>query len=243
MSTLEQQLDQGCPHQGIPDEARNCGYKYVVGLEVAGPLAMWSRPDTGIYPVSNMIPSVTATRGLVQSILHHPTAVVDPIMIAVCNPVQTMPYRWTTKAHMGDPVLQKVYQSRIMTYEVLVDVRYKFVLGVRDSGVPFSELPKNTQDFYHQHPNNKNPAHAYADELIRAIRDGRSWRRLLLGSKQMFVTEWGPLRADTKPNPDINCDSFVIDELWSRSVQGQFQPRYRKVPIRNGVAQFVKEVG
>ena len=42
---------------------------YPVKMEIAGPTAMWTRPDTGDCPVSYPAPTFSAVRNIFQSIL------------------------------------------------------------------------------------------------------------------------------------------------------------------------------
>ena len=42
---------------------------YPIKMEIAGPTAMWTRPDTGDCPVSYPAPTFSAVRNIFQSIL------------------------------------------------------------------------------------------------------------------------------------------------------------------------------
>ena len=42
---------------------------YEVSLEISGPTAMWTRPDTGDAPVSYPAPSFAAVKGIFESIV------------------------------------------------------------------------------------------------------------------------------------------------------------------------------
>ncbi len=61
--------------------------KYQVSLEVAGPTAMWTRPDTGDAPTSYQVPPRSAVKGVFESILWLPTTVVMPTRVEVCAPI------------------------------------------------------------------------------------------------------------------------------------------------------------
>ncbi|MEZ6094150.1 MAG: CRISPR-associated protein Cas5 [Pirellulaceae bacterium] len=41
---------------------------YCIELEIAGPTAMWTRPDTGDAPVSFLAPTYSAAKGILESI-------------------------------------------------------------------------------------------------------------------------------------------------------------------------------
>ena len=42
---------------------------YPIQLEISGPTAMWTRPDTGSSPVSYVAPTFSAVKGIFESVL------------------------------------------------------------------------------------------------------------------------------------------------------------------------------
>ena len=42
--------------------------KYEISMEIEGPFAMWSRPDTGASPTSYPVPTWSAAKGIFESI-------------------------------------------------------------------------------------------------------------------------------------------------------------------------------
>jgi CRISPR-associated protein Cas5d len=60
---------------------------YEVQLEVAGPLAMFARPDTGGTPTSYPIPTWSAAKGIFEAIafLADGQAWIDPVAVEVCR--------------------------------------------------------------------------------------------------------------------------------------------------------------
>jgi CRISPR-associated protein Cas5d len=91
-------------YQPEPDPLR-----YRVQLEVAGPLAMFARPDTGGTPTSYPIPTWSAAKGLFESIAFFAdgTAWICPVAIETCRRLgepggQTRLQRYTT--NYGGPL-------------------------------------------------------------------------------------------------------------------------------------------
>ena len=41
---------------------------YPIQLEISGPTAMWTRPDTGSSPVSYVAPTFSAVKGIFESV-------------------------------------------------------------------------------------------------------------------------------------------------------------------------------
>ena len=60
--------------------------KYQASLEIAGPTAIWTRPDTGDAPTSYQVPTRSAVKGVFESILWLPTVVVVPTRVEVSAP-------------------------------------------------------------------------------------------------------------------------------------------------------------
>lgn len=50
-----------------------------VRLEISGPTAMWTRPDTGDAPVSYPAPTLAAVKGIFESIVWLKSAEVGPL--------------------------------------------------------------------------------------------------------------------------------------------------------------------
>ena len=52
---------------------------YTVQLEISGPTAMWTRPDTGSSPVSYVAPTFSAVNGLFEAVVEWETVKVGPV--------------------------------------------------------------------------------------------------------------------------------------------------------------------
>ena len=60
--------------------------KYRVQLEIAGPLAMFSRPDTGGTPVSYPAPTFSACKGMFETIAWLPRGSwIRPVKVEICK--------------------------------------------------------------------------------------------------------------------------------------------------------------
>lgn len=74
---------------------------YPIQLEISGPTAMWTRPDTGSSPVSYGAPTFSAVKGIFESVLRWKSVNVRPTKVEICAPVQA--HRYTT--YYGGPLL------------------------------------------------------------------------------------------------------------------------------------------
>jgi CRISPR-associated protein Cas5d len=52
--------------------------EYRVALEVAGPAAMFTTPDTGSTPISYPVPTLSAARGMFEAVAWLPHAYIKP---------------------------------------------------------------------------------------------------------------------------------------------------------------------
>ena len=59
---------------------------YSISLEISGPTAMWTRPDTGDAPVSYPAPTYAAVKGIFESIVWLKSAEVVPTRVEICLP-------------------------------------------------------------------------------------------------------------------------------------------------------------
>ena len=73
---------------------------YPLLLEISGPTAMWTRPDTGSSPVPYVAPTFSAVKGIFESVLRWKSVNVRPARVEICAPVQC--HRYTT--NYGGPL-------------------------------------------------------------------------------------------------------------------------------------------
>ena len=95
---------------------------YSIQLEIAGPTAMWTRPDTGSSPVSYVAPTFSAVKGIFESVLRWKSVNVRPTKVEICAPVQF--HRYTT--NYGGPLRASDAMKKCASFQfhtvVLVNV-------------------------------------------------------------------------------------------------------------------------
>ena len=64
---------------------------YPVQLEICGPTALWTWPDTGSSPVSYIAPTFSVAKGIFESILRWKSVNVRPTRCEICAPDQVAP--------------------------------------------------------------------------------------------------------------------------------------------------------
>ena len=74
---------------------------YSIQMEVSGPTAMWTRPDTGDSPVSYPVPTYSAAKGLFEAIVRIETVEIVPVKVEICKPIVFHNYATNYGGHYG----------------------------------------------------------------------------------------------------------------------------------------------
>lgn len=194
-------------------------YQNEFSFEIAGPMAMFMRPDTGSTPGSYPIPTGSAIKAMAESIALVEGAWFRPHVIEVCRPVKYAQYA----TNYGGPLRKqdqiKANASFQLVAKVLVDVCFKVhgrcvTTGWRDDHDPAKKL------------------HAM---LIRRFADGQSRYPVCLGWKEFAPSYFGVLRASTTPDTTINetVEGYLL-QVWSSPQNGVWEPRFATVEITQG---------
>lgn len=159
---------------------------YPIQLEISGPTALWTRPDTGSSPVSYVAPTFSAVKGIFESVLRWKSVNVRPTKVEICAPVQF--HRYTT--NYGGPLRASDAMNKGASFQfytvVLVNVCYRLYAQAEFAG---------------HHDGTTWPPHAYHDVFNRALeaipsppRPGRG-----LGEVSNLVSYCnGPFRPETR---------------------------------------------
>ncbi|MGH7593286.1 MAG: CRISPR-associated protein Cas5 [Gemmatimonadales bacterium] len=212
---------------------------YGVSFEVAGPLAMFTRPDTGAAPTSYPIPTRSAVKGLFESIafLSDGAAWISPVAVEVCRHVgesggRVRFQKYTT--NYGGPLRKSdlfkkgvvVGGSSMQLFAtVLSDVCYRLhgvVVGTKESG-----------------PINKR--HYLQHLFDRRLCQGRCFRTPCLGWSEFTCSYWGPFRQGVTELDDalsLDVPSMLLG-VWDTPTSGRYAPEFRQdVKVTNGVLQY-----
>jgi CRISPR-associated protein Cas5d len=168
---------------------------YPVALEIAGPAAMFTRPDTGSAPVSYPAPTFSAARGVFDAIARLRTAVIRPTRVEICRPVRYARYF----TNYGGP-LRKSNQLRLgASYQlpatILVEVCYRL----------YGEVEERCSS-----DRATNHLHHLQAMFERRLSRGQSFHVPSLGWKEFVASYVGPFRADTQIDENV---SLVIPSM------------------------------
>ncbi len=112
--------------------------KYEISMEISGPFAMWSRPDTGATPTSYPVPTWSAVKGIFESIafFNDGKAWIRPTRVEVCKRKGTsggnMSFQKYTNNYRGSLKDKKKVNFQFSSL-ILVDVCYR-IYGVVENG-------------------------------------------------------------------------------------------------------------
>jgi CRISPR-associated protein Cas5d len=218
--------------------------RYPVELEIAGPFAMFSRPDSGGTPSSYPIPTQSAAKGLFESIarLNSGDAWFEPLKVEICKPAGTEGgeirfQRYAT--NYGGPLRKTNQLTSNSSYQVfatvLVDVCYRIHARIQSGEREWKP--------------GQNPRHYLKDLFERRLKQGRCHRTPCLGWSEFTASYWGSFRDGQEGRPlvtevdqsiEIEIPS-LLKSVFDRPTNGVFQPTFQQdARITKGGLSYVE---
>src|SRR6185312_12744320 len=162
---------------------------YPVSFEVAGPAAIFTRPDSGASFVSYPTPTYAALKGMFECVAHWKSAFIKPVRVEICNPIQF--HRYAT--NYGGPLRKGNQLAQGASYQlfatILIDVCYKVHGVVTEASAS---------------PTPNNHLHALQEMFQRRLKQGRFYRTPCLGWSEFVPNYFGSLRNETFAREDID---------------------------------------
>lgn len=196
-----------------------------VSFEIAGPMAMFTRPDTGATPTSYPVPTYSAVKGMFEAIARRSGAYIQPTRLEICNPIRYSTYVTNYGGPLRKPVQIKKDNNYQLLATALVDVRYRafgaiLATGTRKGGI--------------------NAAHALQEIFERRLRNGQCFYTPCLGWKEFMPSFFGPLREGGGPNGEVNLKiPSLLRSVFDSPTNGRIRPRFsHNVEVRGGVLMF-----
>jgi CRISPR-associated protein Cas5d len=163
---------------------------YDVQLEIAGPAAMFTRPDTGATPVSYPAPTYSAAKGIFECVARLKSAFIMPTKVEICAPLRFQ--RYTT--NYGGPLRKSNQLSGGSPYQllatVLIDVCYRIHGTVKERYVPDGV---KTNHLHHLQ-------RMFEWRLSR----GKCFQVPCLGWREFTPSYFGPFRRETRVDESIS---------------------------------------
>lgn len=209
--------------------------RYSVVIEIAGPLAMFARPDTGATPTSYPAPTWSAAKGILESIafLSGGEAWLHPTCVEVCRPKDSVGgtvtfQRYTT--NYGGPLRKDLNVKNGTGMQVfatvLADVCYRIHADIRGS-----------------HGQGRlNPRHHLQDLFVRRLKQGRCHKTPALGWSEFTCDYWGAFRPDWEVDDALTLEiPSMLDSVWSSPHRGDYASRFAQdVRIERGILNYAE---
>jgi CRISPR-associated protein Cas5d len=200
---------------------------YEVEFEIAGPAAMFTRPDTGATPISYPAPTYSAAKGMFESVARVKSGYIRPTKVEICAPIRY--HRYTT--NYGGPLRKSNQLSKGTSYQlfatILADVCYRIYGVIIELSPPSSDEVTTT-----------NHLHLLKEKFERRLRNGRWYHVPCLGWKEFTPSYVGPFRPETKVEESI--EQIIPSMLFSVfAAPGEYAPTYKQdVWIKKGVLEY-----
>ena len=200
---------------------------YPVSFEIAGPMAIFTRPDSGASFVSYPAPTYSAVRGMADCVARWKSAFIRPDRVEICSPIQFQRYATNYGGPLRHPKQVKKAAAYQLFATVLVDVCYKIYGHVAEA---------NTS------PGEYNHLHALQELFNRRLTLGRLYRTPCLGWSEFMPSYFGPIRDDTTVVQDVNLTvPSMLRRVFNSESGGKFGPTYdQNVQIEKGVLSFAE---
>jgi CRISPR-associated protein Cas5d len=212
--------------------------EYTVQLEISGPTAMWTRPDTGDCPVSYPLPTYSAVKGIFESILWGPAVRIIPTKVEICAPILYHNYQ----TNYGGPLRKsRVIESGggfQLLATVLIDVRYRLYAEVLPAEKKDKSRISNSAKKWDIQTTS--PGHAYQSIFERRLERGQCFTIPFLGWKEFVPDYWGRFRPETRIQEDVNLAlPSMLREVFSDGYSTEQKFSYdQNVVVENGTMIF-----
>lgn len=213
--------------------------KYEVAFEVAGPAAMFARPDTGGTPTSYSAPTWSAAKGLFESIAFFAdgAAWICPTKVEICRRVgetggRVCFQRYTT--NYGGPLRKGDLfnkgtapggSSMQFFATILYDVCYRL------HGVVVSSRWRRQN----------NPRHHLKELFERRLKRGECYRTPCFGWSEFTCSYWGSFRegrTEVDTALSLEIPSMLLG-VWNNPLSGRYEPEFRQnVKIEGGILKY-----
>lgn len=199
---------------------------YAVQLEIAGPTAMFTRPDTGAAPISYPVPTYSAAKGMFEAVARYKSAYIRPTKVEICKPIRFEKYvtNYSGPLRKANQIAGKT--SYQLPATILVDVCFRLHGVVEEISSA---------------PNGNNHLHALQEIFLRRLRKGQTYYTPVLGWKEFIPSYFGPVReSNTIVQKGINMSiPSLLHTVFDRQEDGIYKPVFQQdVKIHEGVLHY-----
>lgn len=205
------------------DTRETCRTYPAIALEIAGPVAMFTRPDTGATPISYPVPTYSAAKGMFEAILWRSNIYVRPTRVEICKPIRYERYITNYGGPLRKPAQIKRNNNYQLIATILVDVQYRLYAEVKEK----KRSGQRKMDY----------AEEFKREFDYRLENGQTFYTPCLGWKEFVPSYVGPLWLETKPNENVNMlIPSLLHSMWERR---KLRPTFQQnVEVKEGVMVY-----
>jgi CRISPR-associated protein Cas5d len=210
---------------------------FEIKFEIAGPAAMFTRPDTGSTPISYPVPTCSAVKGMFDAILRRPHIYIQPTRIEICKPIRYERYVTNYGGPLRNSNQIKDNNNYQLVATILVDVCYRIYGEVKMKQT--STRGKGLTQLRHRRGQDWRPR--FKELFEERLQQGQTFYMPCLGWKEFIPTYLGSFREDTKRETSV--DEIVIpsflNSMWEHH---QLKPEYvQDRKIVKGVMSYLHQ--
>lgn len=211
--------------------------EYPVQMEIAGPTAIWTRPDTGDAPVTYPAPTYSAVKGIFETVLWGPAVEIVPTKVEICSPIQFHSYKTNYGGPLRNPKSIANGDNYMLHATVLIDVCYRLYAVARPNRKK-GNLPDSARKWDNR---TTSPGHAYQEMFYRRLERGQTYGSLCLGWREFTASYFGPFREETSVYTDMEDITIpsMLRQTFAKGYRSDFSPMYdTNVIIHKGSMVF-----
>ncbi len=211
--------------------------KYEVYLEISGPTALWTRPDSGDCPVSYPAPTYSAVKGIFEAILFIQAVEVVPQKVEICAPIAYHTYN----TNYGGPLRKSDQINKGASYQLLasglINPCYRLYATVQSNAKTNGRVSERTMAWMRR---TTSASHAYQEMFNRRLKRGQSHYIPCLGWKEFTPDYVGEFRSETQVCADINMTlPSMLRQVFPDGLGSKVHYLYDQgVQIRSGVMKY-----
>lgn len=192
-------------------------YSYpTIALEIAGPAAMFTRPDTGATPISYPVPTYSAAKGMFEAVVWRKSVYIRPTRVEICKPIRYERYITNYGGPLRKPDQVRKNNNYQLIATILVDVHYRIYAEVKEK----------------KRSGRRDHAGELWGRFNERLENGQTYYTPCLGWKEFVPSYFGPLRNrdenGNKIEPDKSVNVVIPSFLHSMWEHRKLQPTYRQ---------------
>jgi len=210
---------------------------YEVNLEIAGPVAIWTRGDTGDSPASYPVPTYSAVKGIFESVLFNQVVEVVPTKAEICSPLVYYAYH----TNYGGPLRKSGVIDGGGSYQLLATVLMNPCYRLYATLSPNRYQPEDVSSITRSwEQRTTNPLHAFQEIFNRRLKRGQCFSIPFLGWKEFTPDYVGVFREGTCVQNDVNLNiPSMVRQVFPHGLSSDLDYVYdQDVRIVNGVLVY-----